>query len=48
MCELLEKVELQTSVWTTGESRVTVCELLELSYRPVCELLERVELQTSV
>ena len=51
MCGLPERVELQTSVGTTGESRVTdqcVNYWRELSYRPVCELPERVELQTSV
>ena len=51
VCELLERVDLQTSVRTTSESRVTdqcVNYQRELSYRPVCELPERVELQTSV
>ena len=51
MCGLPERVELQTKVGTTGESRVTdqyVNYWREWSYRPVCELLERVELQTSV
>ena len=51
VCGLPERVELQTSVWTTRESRVTdqcVNYQRESSYRPVCELPERVELQTSV
>ena len=50
-CEQPERVKLQTSVWTTGESRVTdqcVNYWRESSYRPVCELPERVELQTRV
>ena len=51
VCELPERVELQTRMLTTRESRVTdqcVNYQRESSYRPVCELLERVELQTSV
>ena len=51
VCELLERVELQTTVRITGESLNTdhcVNYQRVSSYRPVCELPERVELETSV